>query len=118
MTTGKPSPEPDHIENERQLLRALCSGTLDSQTHTDCLARLAAYHFRDASHQILFDVLAELPRIPTDRLRELLPARANKRGFPDLDFDSALMPTALSAADTLRLVEELCNPPNTEKPRR
>jgi hypothetical protein len=95
------------IDSERQLLRALCSDTLDAPTRTDCLARLAAYRFRDPSHQVLFDVLAELPRISAARLRELLPARANKRGFPDLDFASLFVPSTLSAEETLRLVDSL-----------
>lgn len=72
---------------EREVLRALCAVELSSKERERALSSLAKYRFRDAHHQIFFDVLREIPSASPALLRERLPALLTRRGFPDFDME-------------------------------
>ena len=72
-------------EIERQLLAALCSTQLDSETRATVLDRLSAHTFADPDHEVIFQALAKMPRAPGERIRETLSARLTRLGFPDID---------------------------------
>ena len=86
---------------EWELLRALCTGTLAGGERREALALLADYAFSDPIRQALFDEMANMGRQPPEILRQELPARLARRGFPDVDFDSLLAPPALTAGQAL-----------------
>ena len=83
--------EPDRqlptAEIERQLLAALCFTQIDSETRAAVLERLAAHAFANADHEIIFQVLAKMPRAPGEHFRETLSARLTRMGFPDIDVE-------------------------------
>lgn len=94
-------------ELEWELLRALCSEVVDGNLKGDLLALLAQYHFSDPIRQAVFD---EGSTIGWDRpgvLREALPARLTRRGFPDVDFDGLFIPPPPSAEQALEWAREL-----------
>ena len=79
-----PMDTPIH-EVERSLLRLICLETTDVQLRTEVMAHLRGYAFRSVEHQALFDCLREMPVDRPELLRELLPARLVRAGFPDFD---------------------------------
>jgi len=94
-------------EMEWELLRALCSEALDANLKGDLLALLAQYHFTDPIRQAVFD---EGNTIGWDRpgvLREVLPARLTRRGFPDVDFEGLLAPPPPTAEEAREWAREL-----------
>ena len=103
------------IAAERRLLQLLCNGGSGSELHSEVLARLRAYAFRSVPHQVLFDCLQTMPMDRPELLRELLPARLVRAGFPDFDLapffespgESAGKPHALNAQEAQELCEAL-----------
>lgn len=94
-------------ELEWELLRALCFEALDGNLKRDLLALLAQYDFSDPIRQAVFD---EGNTIGWDRagvLREALPARLTRRGFPDVDFEGLFAPPPPSAEQALEWAREL-----------
>lgn len=92
---------------EVELLRALCAGTVTGDERTQAMKRLGVYRFRDAGHQLIFDALQEFNREQPQVLRQQLPERLTRKGFPDLDFENFLARTSLSSREVVELVEKL-----------
>ena len=89
---------------ERAILGFLLSGRNGKR---EILAGLRGYRFGSVEHQVLFDCLAELPLDRPEVIRELLPARLVRAGFPDIDFESFLVPNEMSEAEARILFQEL-----------
>jgi hypothetical protein len=70
------------VDSERQVLRALCQGALDSRAN---LNTFRSYRWRDSVHQIIFNFLISMPGANAELIREQLPAHLTRRGFPDFD---------------------------------
>ena len=100
---------------ERRLLQLLCNGSFDAELRAEVLARLRGYAFRSVAHQVLYDCLLAMPMDRPELLRELLPARLVRAGFPDFDLapffessgEAAKRPHALSAQEAQELCEAL-----------
>jgi hypothetical protein len=75
----------ESIVRERAILRALCVAEVHRADRLRALSILAKYRFHDPHHQVLFDVLQEVPSATPALLRERLPALLTRRGFPDFD---------------------------------
>jgi hypothetical protein len=70
------------VDSERQVLRALCQGALDTRSN---LNTLRSYRWCDSVHQAIFDFLISRPAASAELIREQLPAHLTRRGFPDFD---------------------------------
>lgn len=79
---------------EADLLRALCTGGLEGAGRQQALERLARYRFCDGVHQAVFDALREMPSEQPAFIRQELPARLTRKGFPDADFETLFTPPA------------------------
>ena len=73
------------IAAERRLLQFLCDDVADAQLRGEVMAHLRSYAFRSVEHQVLFDCLQAMPMDRAELLRELLPARLVRAGFPYFD---------------------------------
>lgn len=103
---------PQAVEERRrqvewELLRALCSGVLAETKRREALALLANHNFSDPIRQAIFNEVEKIGRAPAAFLRQELPARLTRRGFPDLDFEGLFAPSPLPAERALELVREL-----------
>jgi hypothetical protein len=67
------------------VLQFLCSGGSGTQRRIEMISRLRGYAFRCIEHQVLFDCLRTMPLDRPEMVRELLPARLVRAGFPDFD---------------------------------
>ena len=96
---------------EVRLLQSLCNGSFGAELNADVVARLCGYAFRYVAHQVLFDCLQTMPMDRPELLRELLPARLVRAGFPEFDlapfFESPGEPHGLSAQEAQELCQEL-----------
>src|SRR5262249_55930741 len=59
--------DPSSVDNERQVLRALCQGALDSRA---ALNTLRSYRWRESLHQVIFDLLITNPGANADLMQE------------------------------------------------
>ena len=91
------------VENERQVLRALCQGALDRHAS---LNTLRSYRWREPLHQVIFEILISMPGSNPKLMRDQLPAHLTRRGFPDFDL-SWFQPNALAEKDVERLIKRL-----------
>jgi hypothetical protein len=69
------------------VLSALCQNTLTQDRRAQVVRLLMRYRFTDAANRVIFQAIASLPTVETDRIRELLPARVNNLGMPDVDLE-------------------------------
>jgi len=74
------------IQLERRVLAALYAGTRKGSIREAARARLASYAWSDGAHQAVFEIVMAFPSASPDALRDQLPARLTRRGFPDFDF--------------------------------
>jgi len=95
--------DPSSVDNERQVLRALCQGALDSRA---ALNTLRSYRWRESLHQVIFDLLITNPGANADLMQEQLPALLTRRGFPDFDL-TWLQPKTVTEKDLERLIQRL-----------
>jgi hypothetical protein len=91
------------VDSEREVLRALRRGALDSR---GSLKGLQGYRWHEPLHQVIFDFLVSMPGANSDLMGEQLPTYLTRRGFPDFDL-SWFQPHALVENDLERLIEHL-----------
>lgn len=98
-----------HLADELRVLQAMCTGTPQGAARSLGLALLRGYRFRDAIHQTVFDVLTEILSDDPAILREQLPARLTRKGFPDADCALFFNPHGLSLPQTEQRMRELAS---------
>jgi len=95
-------------EAERTVLRAMCVGALGRTVWREGVDLLADYRFADNVHQLIFEAMREIQTDDPLIIRELLPARLNNKGFPDLDLETYFQPHNFPANQTIALIRALC----------
>jgi hypothetical protein len=98
------------LVTERLLLRFLCTGGSGTPLREELISQLRGYAFRSVEHQVLFDCLQTMPLDRPEVVRELLPARLVRAGFPDFDwgpFFEARESSGVSEEEARRLCREL-----------
>ena len=115
MRRQEPTPESARgaesaTELERPVLGALCMETSEGPVKALARSLLADYPWREAVHAAVFEIVMSFPAARADLLREQLPARLTRRGFPDFDiaclFDRAPC-SEKEAAEWIRRLREL-----------
>lgn len=94
---------PPLVDTERQVLRALYQRGPDSRAN---LHALRAYRWSEPVHQVIFDLLADLQGANPELIREQLPARLTRRGFPDFDL-AWFRPLAVREKEIAQLIDRL-----------
>lgn len=92
---------------ERRILTALCAGTRDGSVREAARGQLAAYPWSDAAHQAIFEIVMGFPSTSVAALRDQLPARLTRRGFPDYDFAALFVGPAPAQADFEEWMKQL-----------
>ena len=92
---------------ERSLLTLICSGGSGRQLRKEIISRLRSHAFRSVEHRVLFDCLQAMPLDRPELMRELLPARLVRAGFPDFDLAPFLEPSNLSRQEVGNRLEAL-----------
>lgn len=92
------------VATERQVLQALCHGASGNGKALDALR---GYRWREPLHQALFDLLNDMRGAVPELIRDQLPARLTRRGFPDFDFAQWFQPQPLTRDEIERLTRLL-----------
>jgi hypothetical protein len=92
---------------ERDVLRSLCSGAIDSADWKRILARLGAHEWRDPEHKVIFDALGSIRSNDSKTRRDELPAQVTRMGFPDVDFGKYFDADRLPNAPLDQLIDRL-----------
>lgn len=71
------------------------------------ISRLRGYAFRRVEHQVLFDCLRTMPLDRPELVRELLPARLVRAGFPDFDLVPFFEAGEVSKEEAQQMCREL-----------
>jgi hypothetical protein len=95
------------IELERAVLRLLCQSGGGPSLRNRAREILSGYQWSDDAHQATFEILVSFPTAGQEVLREQLPARLTRRGFPDFDFAGLFNAQAPSSADAEVLMLDL-----------
>jgi hypothetical protein len=95
------------VETERRVLQALCQGTPQGSVRETAKRLLQSYRWRDAVHQVIFEVIVLIPSEDFQVLRDQLPIRVTRRGFPDVPWKEFFNPHTLSKDEVERLIDEL-----------
>jgi len=89
----------------RNTLRLLCSVLIKPGTRVEMCQMIEPGVFADVEQMVIFQEILALGPVESKRLRELLPARVTRRGFPEFDLDEFLAPSAVSEQEIEKLFE-------------
>lgn len=92
---------------ERHLLQALCNEGAGKQGREVARRGLAGYRWHEPVHQAIFEIVMSFPSASVHALREQLPARLTRRGFPDFEFESLFEPLGLASGELQQLITKL-----------
>jgi len=101
------TPEVALANLERCVLRALCSENSEPEGRENARRALTDYRWHDPVHQAVFDVIMSFPSASSQALREQLPGRLTRRGFPDFDFESLFESRESESQELERLIARL-----------
>lgn len=96
----------ERLDAERRVLQVLCQGAPDGPL-AGARTSLRGYRWRDPVHQAIFEIVLSLPPSPPDLVRDLLPSRLTRRGFPDFAVQELFQPHGLSEREVEGLIEFL-----------
>jgi len=89
------------------VLAVLCSGNGKAEARELALRGLADYHWREPIHRAVFEIVTSFPSLTSRTLREQLPARLTRQGFPDFDFESLFDSQPLTPAELEQSIRKL-----------
>lgn len=104
--TANPNDE-SLMRTERRVLQALCQGTPQGSVRELGKLILKDYRWREPLHQVVFNVLIDMPTDVPDVIHNQLPARLTRKGFPDVATEDLFQPHSLSKAEAERLMKLL-----------
>ena len=89
---------------EKLILRVLCAGTPQGSVKDTLPPLLQAYKWQSTLHRAIFNAIVAFPSDNPKVLRQLLPAKLTRMGFPDVEWDEIFAPPSLSKDDAVALV--------------
>jgi hypothetical protein len=95
------------VQTERRVLEVLCQGTAEGSVRETARRHLRDYHWREPLHQVVFEVLMAMPGEAPALVRDQLPARLTRKGFPDVDWEQFFEPHSSSLEEAEALMREL-----------
>jgi hypothetical protein len=95
------------IRAERRALQALCQGTPEGSVLEAGRRILRDYRWREPLHEMVFQALMTIPSGAPSLVRDLLPSRLTRKGFPDLAWEAFFQPHSLTRTEAERLMEQL-----------
>jgi hypothetical protein len=107
--TGSPGSE-ETIQVELRVLQALCQGTPGGSLRASAERILKTYRWREPLHQIIFETLMSVPTESPDVIRDQLPSRLTRRGFPDVAWENFFKPHSLKKNEAECLMRQLAEP--------
>ncbi len=92
---------------EKLALRLLCAATSEGGLRDALVPPLAGYAWKSTLHRAIFQAVEAFPSHDPRVLRQLLPAKLTRMGFPDVEWDELFAPPEMSREDSLALVRQM-----------
>jgi hypothetical protein len=92
---------------EIQVLRVLCLGTPQGSVKEAGKPLLRGYRWHNALHQAVCHALYNLPSENPEVLRQLLPAKLTRLGFPDVEWEKFFAPPSISKDEAIALIRRM-----------
>jgi hypothetical protein len=96
-----------NLDREKLILRALCLGTPQGPIKGVAMPLLGEYHWHAQLHQVIYGALAAIPTDDPAALRQLLPAKLTRMGFPDVEWEEFFAPHSLSREESIALARQM-----------
>lgn len=90
-----------HLNLEKLVMRALCLGTSDGPVREALMPMLRNYQWQFQLHQVIFDALDSTPSTDPAVLRQVLPAKLTRLGFPDVEWEEFFEPLSISSDEIM-----------------
>lgn len=104
---SSPSTPENRREMEKLAVRILCAHAPESSIKKESEFLLRGYKWHDPICQAVYDAVLALPGASPEKLRELLPPKLTRLGFPDVDWEEFFTPHVLSRDDALALLHRM-----------
>ena len=92
---------------EKLALHLMCAGTPQGPVKSALTPLLRGYPWKSHIHHAIFNALAAIPSDDPAVLRQLLPAKLTRMGFPDVEWEELFAPQELSSDEALAVVHQL-----------
>ena len=89
------------------VLRLLCAGTSQGAVRDHLLPLLSRYPWNSTLHRAIFKAIVSIPSDDPILLRQLLPAKLTRLGFPDVEWEELFVPVPMSGDEAMELVRKL-----------
>ena len=97
----------DRRNGERLALKALCQGTPQGSIREAARRILAHYRWLEPLHQVVYQVVLAMPFDSAELIRQQLPARLTRAGFPDVEVEDFFEPHSLAKEVAEELMRSL-----------
>jgi hypothetical protein len=98
---------------ERDILRELCAGPIESRDWHRIIHRLGTYEWKDPEHKVVFDALQAIKSDDAVTRRRELPAQVTRMGFPEVDWAKYLDADAQPGVPVDQLIDRLASRENS-----
>jgi len=95
------------LDLEKMALRLLCAGTSEGIVRDAIIPILRGYTWRSTLHHAIFDAIAASPSSDPELLRQFLPAKLTRMGFPDVEWDEIFSAPTLSRDEGIAIVRQM-----------
>ena len=68
---------------------------------------LRSYTWQSTLHKAIFDAIASTPSDSPEVLRQLLPAKLTRMGFPDVEWEGLFSPLSMSGEEAIALARKM-----------
>jgi hypothetical protein len=92
---------------EKLILRLLCVGTTQGPVADTLRPLLRDYQWKSTLHRAVFNAISAFPSDDPEVLRQFLPAKLTRMGFPDVEWEEIFAPPLLSSEEAIALVRQL-----------
>ena len=89
---------------ERLVLRLVCQQPAARELGRN---HLQPYRWRDLVHSVIFEIVTSMPPVSEEELRQQLPARLTRAGFPDFPWEELFVPLVSTPGEAERLILHL-----------
>ncbi|HUZ47056.1 MAG TPA: hypothetical protein VMW54_10510 [Terriglobia bacterium] len=93
--------------DEMMALRAFCMGAPQGSIRNVGKSLLANYRWQNVFHEAMWKALLSSPSENPQILRQLLPAKLTRLGFPDVDWEEFFAPHQMSRDDAINLMRRM-----------
>ena len=94
-------------QDEMMALRAFCMGTPGGSVRKIGKSLLADYRWQNVFHEAVWKALSSFPSENPQILRQLLPAKLTRLGFPDVAWEEFFAPHRMSRDDAINLMRRM-----------